>query len=282
MAPPAYGDLGRQARDVFGKGYHFGLFKLDVKTKSESGVEFSTGTVSNQENGKVNGNLETKYKLADYGITFTEKWNTDNVLCSEVTIQDQIAKGLKITANAVFTPPTGNKTAQVKASYTHEACAVNADVDIRPSGPQLTASTVLGYQGFVGGYQTKFDLRDSKLLSNNFALGFSNDEFVLHAAVRDGQDFSGSIFHKVKPDLEAAVDLLWSAGSNDTRFGIGCKYDLDKEASIRAKVNNSSQVGLSYEQRLRKGVTITLSTLIDAKNFNQGGHKLGLALNLEA
>ena len=30
MAPPKYGDLGKQASDVFGKGYHFGLLKLDV------------------------------------------------------------------------------------------------------------------------------------------------------------------------------------------------------------------------------------------------------------
>jgi len=282
MSPPPYADLGKQARDVFGKGYHFGLFKLDVKTKTDSAVEFNTGCTSNQDTGKVHGNLETTYKLKDYGVTFTGKWNTDNVLNTEISIQDQIANGLKITGNILFSPPTGSKTAHITAAYKHEACAVNADVDIKPAGPQLTASAVLGYQGFVGGYQTKFDLRDSKLLSNNFALGFSNKDFVLHAAVRDGHDFSGSIFHKVKPDLEAAVDLLWSAGSNDTRFGLGCKYVLDEDTSVRAKVNNSSQIGLSYEQRLRKGVAITLSALIDAKNFNQGGHKVGLGLNLEA
>ena len=33
MAPPTYGDLGKSARDVFGKGFHFGLVKLDVKVK---------------------------------------------------------------------------------------------------------------------------------------------------------------------------------------------------------------------------------------------------------
>ena len=30
MAPPKYGDLGKQANDVFSKGYHFGLLKLEV------------------------------------------------------------------------------------------------------------------------------------------------------------------------------------------------------------------------------------------------------------
>lgn len=30
MAPPKFGDLGKQANDVFSKGYHFGLLKLEV------------------------------------------------------------------------------------------------------------------------------------------------------------------------------------------------------------------------------------------------------------
>ena len=76
--------------------------------------------------------------------------------------------------------------------------------------------------------------------------------------------------------------LGWTASKSETRFGIGCKYALDKNASLRAKVNNSSQVGLGYQQKLRDGVTLTLSSLIDGKNFQQGGHKLGLALELEA
>merc|ERR1711881_598149 len=72
----------------------------------------------------------------------------------------------------------------------------------------------------------------------------------------------------------------WLAGYQ-LAFDTG-KSTLDKNASLRAKVNNSSQVGLGYQQKLRDGVTLTLSTLIDGKNIQQGGHKLGLALELEA
>merc|ERR1712071_181649 len=45
-----------------------------------------------------------KYKVAEYGLTFTEKWNTDNTLGTEVTVQDQIAKGLKVTFDSTFAP----------------------------------------------------------------------------------------------------------------------------------------------------------------------------------
>ena len=125
------------------------------------------------------------------------------------------------------------------------------------------------------------------------------------------------MYQKVNPQLETAVNLGWTASKNETTFGIGAKYALDKDAWVRAKVNNSSHVGLGYQQRLRdgkfcvknlnfrisflqfhsqsevfsrvynflflfSGVTLSLSTLIDGKNFQAGGHKVGLCLELEA
>lgn len=98
----------------------------------------------------------------------------------------------------------------------------------------------------------------------------------------DGQEFNGSIFHKVNSSLSCGVQLAWTSGSNATKFGLGAAYNLDKNASVRAKVNNASQIGLGYQQRLRDGITLTLSTLVDGKNFNAGGHKVGVALELEA
>uniref|UniRef100_A0A8C0JTM8 Non-selective voltage-gated ion channel VDAC2 n=1 Tax=Canis lupus dingo TaxID=286419 RepID=A0A8C0JTM8_CANLU len=83
--PPSYVDLGKAARDIFNKGFGFGLVKLDVKTKSCSGVELSTSGSSNTDTGKVTGTLETRYKWCEYGLTFTEKWNTDNTLGTEIS-----------------------------------------------------------------------------------------------------------------------------------------------------------------------------------------------------
>ena len=45
----------------------YGFFKLEAKTKTESGVEFTTSGNSSSDTGKVCGNLETKYKWSDYG-----------------------------------------------------------------------------------------------------------------------------------------------------------------------------------------------------------------------
>jgi len=282
MAPSTYGDLGKGARDVIGKGYHFSLMKIELKTKTASGVEFTSGGSSNTDSGKVDGSLETKYKFKEYGTTFTEKWNTNNQLSTTVDVQDKILKGLKLTFDSTFSPQTGAKSGKVKAEYKHDLVTVNSDVDLNLGGPLVNASAVVGHKGWLAGYQLAFDTGKSKLTKNNFCLGYSVGDFVLHTNVNDGQVFGGSVFQKVNPNLETAINLGWTANKNETSFGIGCKYALDKNASLRAKVNNSSQVGLGYQQKLREGVTVTLSALIDGKNVQQGGHKLGLALELEA
>jgi len=283
MAPPTYGDLGKNARDVFGKGYHFGLLKLDVKTKTDSGVEFSSGGVSNQDTGVVVGTLETKYKIKEYGLTFAEKWNTDNLLGTDITIADKLLQGLSIGYSCTFSPQTGSKTGKLKTTYKHENVSATADFDLSlNAGPLINATAVVGYQGWLAGYQASFDSQRNKITKNNLALGFTASDFALHTAVDNGREFSGSIYHKVKPGLEGAINLAWNSSNNVTQFALGSKYDLDREACLRAKVNSQLQIGLGYQQKLRDGVTMSLSTHIDGKNFGSGGHKIGFALDLEA
>lgn len=56
----------------------------------------------------------------------------------------------------------------------------------------------------------------------------------------DGTEFGGSIYQKVNEELETAVTLAWTAGSNNTRFGIAAKYKLDRDASLSVSVSPSS------------------------------------------
>jgi len=53
--------------------------------------------ITSTQKGKFFGNVETKYKWNDYGLVLTEKWNTDNSLGTELTIEDQLLDGLKLS-----------------------------------------------------------------------------------------------------------------------------------------------------------------------------------------
>ena len=127
-----------------------------------------------------------------------------------------------------------------------------------------------------------FDTAKSKLSQNNFTLGYKAADFQLHTHVNDVTEFGGSIYQKVNEKIETSINLAWTAGSNNTRFGIAAKYKLGYRTSLSAKVNNASLIGLGYTQTLRPGVKLTLSALTDGKNFNAGGHKVGLGFELEA
>ncbi|WP_411027384.1 hypothetical protein, partial [Salmonella sp. s54925] len=111
--PPKFDDLGKEARDVFGKDFAYGFFKLDGKTISKKGVEFTTALASSNETGKVNGNLQTKYKNPKYGLTFNEKWTTDNIITTDITIEDKLLKGLKLSFDTTFAPGSGKKAAKI-------------------------------------------------------------------------------------------------------------------------------------------------------------------------
>jgi len=87
-------------KKYFGKIQH--IENQDVFFK-----EFTTKGSSCNDTGKITGSLEAKYKQANHGLTFQEKWTTDNNLSTEVSIEDQIATGLKFTLCTAFSPNTG-------------------------------------------------------------------------------------------------------------------------------------------------------------------------------
>jgi voltage-dependent anion channel protein 2 len=280
--PPSYADLGKVTRDLFSKGFNYGFYKLETKTKTQSGIEFNTTSSSNHDSGKFHGNLEMKYKWTDYGLCLTEKWTTDNTLANEVTIEDKLLQGLKLSFDASFSPPTGKKTGKIRSEYKREYVHTNCEMDFDFAGPTIYGAAVLGYKGFLGGYQMVFDTAKSTLSQNNFALGYTNPQFTLHSTLKDGSEITTTVYQKVNDQLDVGFSLDYTFGSNCTKFGVAGKYAVDKDTTFRGKLNSNGQIGASYQQRIRAGLTLTLSSLIEGKTLNQGGHKVGLGVELEA
>jgi len=276
MAPPTFGDLGKSARDVFSKGYHFGQVKLDVKTKSASGVEFTTSGSHALETGKQNASLETKYKCSEHGVTITESWNADNTLNTEFSMEDKIAKGLKLVLASKFAPKTGALSGTAKSTFKADAISLNVDTTL-DTCPTINGAAVAGYQSWVVGGQVGYDTAKAKLTKSNLAIGFTAKDFTLHTYCNNGSVYGGSLHQKVKPDLDIAVDISYVGDANVTKFAAGAKYKLDCCSTLGAKVTNTGQVGLGFQHKLRDGVTVTLSSLIDGGAT--GNHNIGLGLD---
>ena len=123
MAPPKYADLTKQVADLFNKGYCkfdeffcladrclfsvFNQFKLDIKTRTANKINFNVVGEHNTETARTLGSLESKHVVPEYGLTFLEKWNTDNLVKVEVTVDDQLAQGFKLVFDGSLVPNTG-------------------------------------------------------------------------------------------------------------------------------------------------------------------------------
>lgn len=131
------------------------------------------------------------------------------------------------------------------------------------------------------GLQHELDTGKAAITKNNLALAYATKELVVHGTASDAKMFGAGIYHRINPQLETGVSVSTDLAEKNS-FGIGCKYTLGSDASIRAKVDCQSKVGLSYQQKLRPGINLTLSTCLDATKLNQAGHKIGVALEMEA
>ncbi|KAH9413605.1 non-selective voltage-gated ion channel VDAC2-like [Dermatophagoides pteronyssinus] len=284
MAPPCYADLGKQARDIFSKNYHFGLVKLDVKTKTQNNVEFAVNGVSVNDTGRVNATFETKYFFKDWNCTLKEKWTTDNTILTELQFDDQFIKGSKILFNGNIAPQSGKKSGALKTALKGDCFHANADFDFDSlnNGTIVHGSLVIGQAGWLAGAQLSFNPHLGKLKKTNLAIGYLDKDFQVHTNVLDGKEFSGSLYQKVTPNLESAISVSCASADNVPNFNIGCLYRMDEDTQIKARVNNKNNIGLALIRRLRPGITFTLNALIDGKNFNQGGHKMGMGIDLSA
>jgi hypothetical protein len=99
--------------------------------------------------------------------------------------------------------------------------------------------------------------------------------------VNNGSEFAGSLHQKHSDNLQTAVNVSYASGAAPA-FAIAAKMNVDKDLSLQAKVNNSSQLGIAYSQVVKPGVTLSLSSMTDIKNFTAGGHQVGIGLDFAA
>ncbi|KAL5469530.1 hypothetical protein EMCRGX_G030795 [Ephydatia muelleri] len=257
--------------------FDFPKFKLSLKTKTESGVEFETNGSHDLDKSRTQGSLKTKLKFADQGVVVSESWNTNAELDTELTYEPSRFQGVKLTLSSSFLAASGHKTGKLRAGYRREYFSGEGDVDLQVTGPVVKASGVLMYKGWYAGYLLGYSTATAKLANNDVAVGYQGNDFTVHSSLADIQDLHTSVSSKT----EVGLTTNYNVQTSNVSLGVAGKYTLDDGAVLKTKVNNLGQVGISYSQNVRDGVKLTLSTLVDGRNINAGGHKLGVALDFE-
>lgn len=72
-----------------------------------------------------------------------------------------------------------------------------------------------------------------------------------------------------------------SSKKSDVALAFGCQYKLDKDLTVKGKVDSEGMLSASYKHKLSNVSTLTLATTVDTVNLAESSkHKFGLVLNL--
>ncbi|XP_003384452.1 PREDICTED: voltage-dependent anion-selective channel protein 2-like [Amphimedon queenslandica] len=281
--PPVFADLGKAARDVFNKGFDYPKIKLSLKTKTESGVEFDTNGSHDLDKGRTSGCMKTKLKFPEQGVTFTESWSTGADLNTELTYEPSKVEGLQLSLEGSWSPNNGQRAVTFGTEYKRQYFSFDGNFTLQQvTGPALQGAAVFLYKGWYAGYQAGYEINSAKMTANNISLGYRGNGYTVHSSCTNLADCMASVHHKISDKTEVGLMTTYNVQSSNPGLAVGTKTVLDGGAVVKAKVNQTGQIGLGYSENLRDGVKLSLSSLIEARNISTGGHKLGVSIEFES
>jgi len=277
--PPSWKDLGKSSNDLLGKDFHFQGTSLEIKTKTPSNVSFKVTGSHSTKTDLIHADLEGKYTDIKNGVTLTQTWTTANLLKTQLEVENQLAKGLKLDLSTSLTPDKekNHKNALLSAIYKQSGIHTRAAVDVY-KGPTFTADTVLGRDGFLVGAEASYDITKGEVTHYAAAVGYSAPEYAVTIhALHNLNTFTASYYHKVSADVEAGAKAVYDhKGTHGAHQGValevGGKAYLDSAAFLKAKINNSGVLALGYTQALRPGIKASFGLALDTQKLNDPTH----------
>jgi voltage-dependent anion channel protein 2 len=286
--PPSWKDLGKSASDLLLKDYPIHGTSLEVKTSSFP-TTFKVAGTRDAKSAVIAGDIEGKYVDVKNGITFTQAWTTTNLLRTQVELENQIAKGLKLDLATALNPAKSQKSAIVTAIYKQPSLHTRATVDLF-RGPTFSADAVVGRDGFLVGGEATYDVLSGAITRYAGAVGYSAPEYAVTIhSLGNLSTFAASYYHRVNKDVEAGAKAVYDTKSTTggVSLEVGAKTYLDNAAFVKAKVNNSGIVALGYTQALRPGVKVGFGLALDTQRLNDAtagasAHKVGASFTFNS
>lgn len=283
MSVPAFSDITKSQSDLLTKDfYHLAQGNLEIKTKAPNGVAFTAkGKLAHE--GKISGNVESKYADKASGVTLTQGWTTANVLDTKIEVEEAITPGLKGELSSSFVPSSGAKNAKLAVHFKQPAFHARGFFDLL-KGPTFTGDVTVGHEGFLAGAEIGYDILNGKITKYSAALGYAAPAYTTAVTATDSLSvFAASYYHQVNAFTEAAAKATWdSKTGQNVGLEVGAKHKLDESAFAKAMVNSQGIATVSYNQILRPGVTLGLGLSADTQRLNESAHKLGFSLSFAA
>ena len=82
------------------------------------------------------------------------------------------------------------------------------------------------------------------------------------------------------PPHQVGGELSKASDKTDVSIAFGCMYKLDKDTTVKSKVDSDGILTASYKQKISPLTTMCLASQIDTVNLSENKHKFGLQLNI--
>lgn len=69
---------------------------------------------------------------------------------------------------------------------------------------------------------------------------------------KNGQDFNGSYFHRVRSNIEACACLQFSSATKASQACLAAKYAASPDTTLGVKAVTNGNLGLSLQQKIRE------------------------------
>lgn len=293
MIPPAFGDLGKQTRDLFEKKFKFGYITLDHKSKTSKAFELHLNGDHEVKSGKINAYVETTHKLCEkHDLSLTTKLDSKNALSVEVSANNFVP-GVKKTVHVEVSPANQCFSITDKLALKRDYVNAALDVDLKPDcakctivPPVVNASLVLGgcpvskWDGIYLGGSISFDCQTRQLKKHILRAGYQKGNLGVVGNVLNNRDYQVWLYQKVNDQTKLGVDFLYNRDSQKSTFGLATQYDFDSanNSFVKAKVNSGAQLGLTYGFRLRDNVDAHVTSQLDTRDLQGGNHQFGVGI----
>jgi len=276
----AFKDIGKACSDLLTKDYTVGKSTVEVKSKTSNGVTFTPkGTRSGD---KFSGSLAAKYIFGG-GIESEVTLNTTGVVSASV--EGSPMKDITVTFDCERPEPSKpGLLSSAKCTVDCKKEAFTAKAAYEAYSGALACAGSYAYDALTLGCSADYNTTSGALAKYGAACQFVQPDFsiILKLAASAGKSpaYTGMYYHKVSGDMQVGSELTHT--TKDVGLAFGCMYKLDKDTTVKGKVDKDGQLYTSYKQKLSAISTMTLAAQIDTANLSANKHKFGMVLNITA
>eukprot|EP01120_Amphizonella_sp_Union-15-10_P014996 TRINITY_DN7523_c0_g1_i1.p1 TRINITY_DN7523_c0_g1~~TRINITY_DN7523_c0_g1_i1.p1 ORF type:complete len:314 (-),score=59.21 TRINITY_DN7523_c0_g1_i1:67-1008(-) len=304
----AYGDLGKKAKAVLKTGSTKKPLEVQVNTIAKSNLKFKAYT--DRKDGSLTIQLlpTFQHKRENYELGFSSIFPEPQYTLRG-TWKPPV-EGLQFKSSVSFGNSNSKKkkkksaqgTFSVGSFYRSTVYTASASLKVPQllygnnsvEGPQPTLTIngtyKFGYLTFGAFVENKF-IRDES--NNQFqiqvsklatAFDYSRDgtsvfvSFVKERSLQK-EKFVASLnfYQKVRDDFQFGSEVSTESIFEGAKISFGGVWVVDPLSTLRAKINNEGQLGLSFRHKLNSSLTVTASA--DLNTVTAVGHKYGLHFN---